>query len=173
MNASQLEALIRNISDYPKPGIQFKDITPLLSHPKAIQSAVDLMVKPFLSMGIDVVVATEARGFLFGPSLATYLDAGFVPVRKSGKLPSETISHHYELEYGTDCLEIHNDSIQPGQKVLLVDDLLATGGTIGATRTLVEKLGAEVVGFTFLIELLFLKGKDKIGPGLVHSIIQY
>lgn len=173
MDSQKLQSFIRDIPDYPKEGILFKDITPLLGHPLAIQSAVDLMAEPFKNERIDFVAATEARGFLFGPSMATYLDAGFVPVRKPGKLPSETISHSYELEYGTDTLEIHKDAIYPGAKVLLVDDLLATGGTINATKQLVENLRGEVVGYSFLIELKFLNGREILGGKNIHTVIEY
>jgi len=173
MDAVKLKSFIRDIPDYPKEGIIFKDITPLLAHPLAIQSAVDLMAEPFKNERIDFIAATEARGFLFGPSMATYLDAGFIPVRKPGKLPSETIAHSYELEYGTDTLEIHKDSIFKGAKVLIVDDLLATGGTVGATKALVESLGGEVVGFSFLIELSFLKGREALGNPRINAVVKY
>lgn len=173
MDSQKLKSFIRDIPDYPKEGIIFKDITPLLAHPLAIQSAVDLMAEPFKNDRIDFVAATEARGFLFGPSMATYLDAGFIPVRKPGKLPYKTNSYSYELEYGTDTLEIHQDAIYPGAKVLLVDDLLATGGTICATKNLVENLGGEVVGCAFLIELGFLNGRQALGETPVHAVIDY
>lgn len=173
MDSQKLKSFIRDIPDYPKEGIIFKDITPLLAHPLAIQSAVDLMAEPFKNDRIDFVAATEARGFLFGPSMATYLDAGFIPVRKPGKLPYKTNSYSYELEYGTDTLEIHQDAIFPGAKVLLVDDLLATGGTICATKNLVENLGGEVVGCAFLIELGFLNGRQALGETPVHAVINY
>lgn len=173
MDSQKLKSFIRDIPDYPKEGIIFKDITPLLAHPLAIQSAVDLMAEPFKDMRVDFVAATEARGFLFGPSMATYLDAGFVPVRKPGKLPYETISHSYSLEYGEDTLEIHKDAIFPGARVLLVDDLLATGGTIAATKSLIEEIGGEVIGSAFLIELKFLDGHKALGNTPVHSVIEY
>lgn len=173
MDSQKLKSFIRDIPDYPQKGIIFKDITPLLAHPLAIQSAVDLMAQPFKNDRIDIVAATEARGFLFGPSMATYLDAGFVPVRKPGKLPHDTLSHSYELEYGEDTLEIHRDAIHPGAKVLLVDDLLATGGTIAATKNLVESLGGVVVGCSFLIELGFLSGRIALGDTPIHAVIDY
>lgn len=173
MDSQKLKSFIRDIPDYPKEGIIFKDITPLLAHPLAIQSAVDLMAQPFMDLRVDFVAATEARGFLFGPSMATYLDAGFIPVRKPGKLPHETISHSYSLEYGEDTLEIHKDAIFPGAKVLLVDDLLATGGTMAATQSLIEEIGGEVIGASFLIELKFLDGHKALGKTPIHSVIEY
>jgi adenine phosphoribosyltransferase len=168
-----LKALVRDVHDFPKPGIVFKDIAPLLRNPSAMRAATDRMAAPFLESDIDVVVAAEARGFLFGPGLAERLNAAFSPVRKPGKLPYSTKSVEYELEYGTDKLEIHTDGIAPGEKVLLVDDVLATGGTMAATARLVEELGGHVSGFSFLIELKFLDGQAKLGDAPVHSLIEY
>jgi adenine phosphoribosyltransferase len=173
MNLDELRASIRNIADFPKAGITFRDITTLLADPRALHAALEEMVQPFRSEKIDYVVATESRGFIFGVPLALELNAGFVPVRKPGKLPGETLSRSYTLEYGKDSLEIHKDALPPGAKVLLVDDLLATGGTITATRQLVEEAGAQVVGCTFLIELTFLPGRQILGQMPVHSVIQY
>ena len=167
-----LEQLLRDVPDFPKPGIVFKDITPLLADPAALKEAVRLLADPYRDAGIDIVVGVESRGFIFGPAVAIELGAGFVPTRKPGKLPAETISASYELEYGTDTLEIHADAIQPGQKVVLIDDLIATGGTIAAVRELIEKLGGEILGASFLVELCFLNGRDKL-PGIeIHSLIE-
>jgi len=169
---SALEQLLRDVPDFPKPGIIFKDITPLLADTAALKEAVRLLADPYRDAGVDVVVGVESRGFIFGPAVAIELGAGFVPTRKPGKLPAETISASYELEYGTDTLEIHADAIKPGQKVVLIDDLIATGGTIAAVRELIEKLGGEILGASFLVELCFLNGRDKL-PGLdVRSLIQ-
>ena len=170
---SNLARFIRDVPDFPKPGIIFKDITPLLADPAAFRQAVDQLAEPFRGAGVEVVVAAEARGFIFGGAVACELGAGFVPVRKPGKLPAETTSETYQLEYGTDTLEIHTDAVRPGQKVLLLDDLLATGGTMAATARLVEKLGAEVVGVAFLIELSFLRGREKLKDYNLITLIQY
>lgn len=170
---SNLARFIRDVPDFPKPGIIFKDITPLLADPAAFRQAVDQLAEPFRGAGVEAVVAAEARGFIFGGAVACELGAGFVPVRKPGKLPAETTSETYELEYGTDTLEIHTDAIRPGQKVLLLDDLLATGGTMAAIVRLVEKLGAEVVGIAFLIELSFLGGREKLKGYNLISLIRY
>ena len=153
-----LTALIRDIPDFPKPGIRFKDITPLLSDPSGLSLAVELMANPWRDHRPDLVVGAESRGFIFGTALAQSLSCGFVPVRKPGKLPYETVSVEYELEYGTDTLEMHKDAITPGQKVLLVDDLIATGGTAKAACDLIERLGGQVLGLVVLIELEELKG---------------
>ncbi|MCR4337966.1 MAG: adenine phosphoribosyltransferase, partial [Candidatus Omnitrophica bacterium] len=159
--------------NFPKEGIIFKDITTLLRNPDAFQEAVNRLAEKFENEKIDHVVGVESRGFIFGSVLAYKLKAGFVPVRKKGKLPYETKSVTYELEYGTDTLEIHKDAILPGQRVLIVDDLLATGGTIKAVVDLVKGLGADVLGVAFLIELTFLKGKEKIKDFPIYSIIEY
>jgi len=168
-----LTALIRDIPDFPKPGIRFKDITPLLSDPSGLSLAVELMANPWRDDRPDLVVGAESRGFIFGTALAQSLSCGFVPVRKPGKLPYETVSVEYELEYGTDTLEMHKDAIKPGQKVLLVDDLIATGGTAKAACDLIERLGGEVLGLVVLIELEALKGRDLMGPIEVHSLLRY
>lgn len=168
-----LESRIRNIPDWPKPGIQFKDITPVLTDPVALTVCIEEMATPFLEQGIDLVLGTEARGFLFAPALALRLGAGVVLARKPGKLPWKTYRQDYALEYGTDALEIHQDAVKPGQKVLLVDDLLATGGTISAAAELVRKAGGLVAGYAFLIELSFLPGRSRLTDAPVHSLIRY
>lgn len=170
---SDLARLVRNIPDWPKPGIQFKDITTLLADPAGLKAAIQGLADPFRDKGVDLVLGTEARGFLFAPAVAIELSAGVVLARKPGKLPWQTFSEGYALEYGTDALEVHIDAVIPGQKVLLVDDLLATGGTMTAAMRLVEKLGGEVVGCAFLIELTFLPGRERLAPRPVHSLIQY
>ena len=167
-----LESLIRDVPDFPKAGIVFKDITPMLADPAAMKDVVAQLAAPYRDAGVDVVVGMESRGFIFGPAVACELGAGFVPTRKPGKLPAETLSESYELEYGTDTLEIHADAIKPDQKVLMVDDLIATGGTMAAACALVNRLGGEIVGAAFVIELSFLNGRDKI-PGVeVLSLMQ-
>lgn len=170
---SDLAELVRNVPDWPKPGIQFKDITPLLSDPAGLKQAIADLSEPFRNLGVDLVLGTEARGFLFAPAVALALGAGVVLARKPGKLPWKTLRESYELEYGTDALEVHQDAAKPGQKVLLVDDLLATGGTMLAAAKLVERLGGIVVGCAFLIELSFLPGRERLSPRPVHSLIQY
>ncbi|MCX5661887.1 MAG: adenine phosphoribosyltransferase [Planctomycetota bacterium] len=166
--------LIRDIPDWPKPGILFKDITPLLRNPSGLAMAVEMMANPFRGQKIDLVVGAESRGFIFGTAIAQSLSAGFVPVRKPKKLPHTTHAMEYDLEYGTDRVEMHVDAILPGQRVLLVDDLLATGGTMGACCRLVHKLGGEIVGLTVLIELTFLPGRKSLaGFGDVHSVVRY
>ena len=169
----ELKKFIRNIPDFPKKGILFRDITPLLNNPTVFKKALEKLLEPFSSRKIDKVVAVEARGFILGGVISYLLNAGFVPVRKKGKLPYETLKVEYDLEYGKDVLEIHVDSIKKGEKVLIVDDLLATGGTAEATAQLVEKMGGEVVGIAFLIELTELKGKEKLKGYFVHSLIKY
>ena len=168
-----LPRLIRDIPDFPKPGIRFKDITPLLADPSGLSLAVELMANPWRDDRPDLVVGAESRGFIFGTALAQSLSCGFVPVRKPGKLPYETVSIEYELEYGKDTLEMHKDAIKPGQKVLLVDDLIATGGTAKAACDLIEGLGGEVLGLVVLIELAELKGRDLMGDVEVHSLLRY
>ncbi|MBK8804065.1 MAG: adenine phosphoribosyltransferase [Fibrobacteres bacterium] len=170
---SKLADLVRNIPNWPKPGIQFKDITTLLRDPEGLRLAVEDLSRPFQGAGVDLVLGTEARGFLFAPAIALHLGAGCILARKPGKLPWRTVSQSYQLEYGTDCLELHEDAIQPGQRVLLVDDLLATGGTILAATALVHRLGGVVAGYAFLVELSFLPGREKLGSAPVHSLIQY
>ena len=173
MSADDLRAKIREIPDFPKPGILFYDITTLLKDAAAFKESIELMLEPFRGEQIDVVVGMESRGFIFSAPMAIELGAGFVPVRKLGKLPAETVSVEYSLEYGTNTLEIHRDALTPGQKVLIVDDLLATGGTVLGTIELVKMLKADVVGLAFLVELLFLKGRERLGEYTTHSVIQY
>jgi len=164
---------IRDIPDFPKPGILFRDITPLLASPEAFGEAIRLLADHYRDKHIDAIVAAEARGFIFAAPLALELGISFVPIRKPGKLPFDTHSFHYELEYGTDTLEVHIDGVSPGQQVLVVDDLLATGGTMAACCHLVEKSGAQVVGCAFLVELLDLNGAEQIRPYDNFSLIQY
>ncbi len=168
-----LTKYIRAVPDFPKPGILFRDITPLLRSPEAFREAVARMAEPYRTAGIDVVAAAEARGFIFAAPLALALNVGFVPVRKPGKLPFDTHAFHYDLEYGSDTLEIHRDGIAHGQRVLLVDDLLATGGTIEACCRLVETSGAKVAGCVFLIELVSLGGAERLSAYKPYSLIQY
>ena len=168
-----LKSFIRDVNDFPKPGIVFKDITPLFNDPSALRTASEELAKLVNGRPVDKVVGMESRGFIFAPILASQLNAGFVPVRKKGKLPYETISEVYGLEYGTDELEIHVDAISPGEKVLIHDDVLATGGTAEAVRKLVEKMGGEVVQCNFLITLEFLNGREKLKGLDVASLIQY
>lgn len=171
--ATALDRLIRNIPDFPKPGILFRDITPLLQDPAGLSLAVEFLTQPFRDKHIDVVVGAESRGFIFGTAVARNLTAGFVPIRKPGKLPGAKMSLTYELEYGTDTLEIHADAVKPGQRVLMVDDLLATGGTMQACCELVEKLGGEIIGISFLIELLGLQGRDRLVKWPTYSLLSY
>ena len=173
MSVESLRAEIREVQDFPKPGILFYDITTLIKQPKPFAEAIDLMVAPFKDTKVDVVVGMESRGFIFSAPMAIALGAGFVPVRKLGKLPGETISVEYALEYGTNTLEIHKDAISAGQRVLVVDDLLATGGTVLGTIELIRQLKADIVGLSFLVELLFLKGRDRLSEYDIHSIVQY
>ena len=173
MTPEELRAKIREIPDFPKPGILFYDITTLLKDPAAYRAAIDAMLAPYAGLAIDIVVGMESRGFIFSAPLAYKMGAGLVPVRKLGKLPAETISVEYALEYGSNTLEVHRDAIQPGQKVLIVDDLLATGGTVNGTVELVQRLKGEVVGLAFLVELGFLKGRDRLAGQTVTSVITY
>ncbi|HLF17364.1 MAG TPA: adenine phosphoribosyltransferase [Candidatus Omnitrophota bacterium] len=170
---SELRSHIRDIPNFPKEGIIFKDITTLLKQKDAFKKSVDLLVKKFKKENIEYVVGVEARGFIFGATVAYKLGAGFIPVRKKGKLPHKTKRISYALEYGTDELEIHEDALTPNSRVLIVDDLLATGGTIRAVCDLVKAQGAQIAGVAFLVELGFLKGKDKLKDVLVYSIIKY
>jgi adenine phosphoribosyltransferase len=167
-----LESFIRNVPDFPKKGILFKDITPLLADPAALREACSRLARPFADKGVTRVVGIESRGFLFGTPVAERLGAGFVPVRKPGKLPAATVSQRYDLEYGTDEIQMHADAVAAGDRVLLIDDLLATGGTMAAACQLVRKLGAAVVGVAFVIELCFLNGRDKLAGYDVHSLIK-
>lgn len=168
-----LKQKIRDIMDFPKEGICFKDITTLLKDGEAFRYAIKELAENFKDKGVELVAGPEARGFLIGAPLAYELGAGFVPARKSGKLPANTVSSEYELEYGKDKLEMHVDAIKQGQKVLVVDDLLATGGTIYSTIEMVEQLGGDIVGVAFLIELTFLKGRDNLKGYDIYSIIKY
>lgn len=167
------ESYIRNVPDFPVKGIQFKDITTLLKNGELFAQAVDQMYEPFRETEIDKIVAIEARGFIFGAALAYKLNCGFVPIRKPGKLPAEVLKEFYELEYGKDSIEIHSDGLEAGDRVLLVDDLLATGGTAAASCRLVEKLGAEIVGLSFLVELTELNGRSLLKNYTVHSLIDF
>jgi adenine phosphoribosyltransferase len=169
----ELKSYIRNVPDFPKKGIGFKDITTLLKEPEPFRQAVQTMCEPFNDRKPDHVVGIESRGFIFGGAIAVELGAGFIPIRKPGKLPAETMREEYTLEYGIDSIEIHRDSIQKGARLLLVDDLLATGGTAAAAIRLIKRLGGVVVGAVFLIELCFLNGREKLGDVPVHVLIQY
>ena len=173
MSAEALRGKIREVPDFPKPGILFYDITTLLKDADAYHEAIQLMLAPHRDEGIDIVVGMESRGFIFSSPMAYLLSAGLVPVRKLGKLPAETITVEYALEYGSNTLEMHRDAIEPGQRVLIVDDLLATGGTVNGTIELVERLNGEVVGLAFLVELEFLKGRDRLAGRKVTSVIKY
>ncbi|MFH1746287.1 MAG: adenine phosphoribosyltransferase [Planctomycetota bacterium] len=168
-----LERLIRDVPDFPKPGILFKDIMPLLADPAGLALAVELMVQPFRGRQIDAVVGAESRGFIFGTAVARELSVGFVPIRKPGKLPGPTHRYEYALEYGTDALEIQVDAIKPGQQVLIIDDLLATGGTLAACAKLVQELGGSVMAIAVLIELADLHGRKLLGDHQVYSILKY
>ena len=168
-----LKSKIRHVPDFPKPGILFYDITTLLQDPAGFRQAVDALSAPFSDQGIELVVGIESRGFIFGAAVADRLGAGFSPVRKPGKLPSTTIRGSYDLEYGSDALEIHDDAVGRGQRVLIVDDLLATGGTARATCELVSKLGGDVVALAFLIELVGLNGREKLEGQTLHTVLKY
>lgn len=167
------EKYIRSILDFPKEGIDFKDITTLLKTPKVFSEAIQDLSQMVADLDFDLVVSPEARGFMIGAPIAFHLEKGFIPIRKPGKLPGETASHRYELEYGTDALEIHKDAIQKGQKVILCDDLLATGGTLAAAIAMIESLGGEVCGVLCLIELTFLEGRKKLKNIPIQSLIKY
>jgi adenine phosphoribosyltransferase len=173
MGEPELRALIRDIPDFPKPGIVFKDIAPLLAQPRALREAVGALAEYGRGLDVECVVAAEARGFLLGPALALDLGAGFALARKPGKLPYETVSAEYALEYGSDRLELHTDAVRRGTRVLVHDDLLATGGTARALCELVERLGGEVVGCGFLIELAFLGGRERLAPHGAHAVVTY
>src|SRR4029079_304489 len=168
-----LKAKIRSVPDFPKAGITFFDITTLLRDRDGFDATIDALAGPFAGKKIDLVVGVESRGFILGGAVADRLKAGFAPVRKKGKLPSHTVRETYDLEYGTDCLEIHSDSVERGQRVLIVDDVLATGGTAAATTALVRKLGGDVQALAFLIELEFLKGRTKLPSETIHSVWKY
>jgi adenine phosphoribosyltransferase len=173
MEIAELKAKIRDIKDFPTEGILFKDITTLLKDGPAFRYVIDAIASRYQKERVELVVGIESRGFIFGGALAHQLRAGFVPVRKLGKLPGKTIEVEYELEYGRDALAVHEDAIKPGQRVLAVDDLLATGGTMAATLRLIRQLGGDVVGVAFLIELAFLRGRDKLKEESLHSLIVY
>jgi adenine phosphoribosyltransferase len=173
MSAEELRAKIREIPYFPKPGILFYDITTLLKDPGAYREAIDLMLEPYREAKVDLVVGMESRGFIFSGPIAYMLNAGLVPVRKLGKLPAETVSVEYALEYGSNTLEIHKDAIAAGQRVLIVDDLLATGGTVHGTIELVERLKGEIVGLAFLVELVSLKGRERLQNYNTTSVIRY
>jgi adenine phosphoribosyltransferase len=168
-----LKAAIREIPDWPKKGILFYDVTTLLKQPRCFKDTIDALIEPYQGKQIDLVLGMEARGFIFAPTVAYALNAGFVPVRKPGKLPAASFRAEYQLEYGTDCLEVHQDAIQPGQRVLIVDDLIATGGTALAVAGLAEKMGANVIGLAFVVELSFLHGRDKLTKYDVSALLKY
>jgi len=168
-----LKSMIREVPDFPKPGILFYDITTLLKDPVGLHASVDVLANHYVGDKVDCVVGIEARGFIFAPTVAYRLNAGFIPVRKPNKLPAATARAAYNLEYGADALEIHRDAISPGQNVLVIDDLLATGGTAAAVAGLIESLGGRVVGLGFLIELESLRGRDKLSKYDVHSVLKY
>ena len=168
-----LKAAIREVPNWPKKGILFYDVTTLLKRADAFRAAIDALIAPYREKQVDIVVGIEARGFIFAPTVAYALGAGFVPVRKPGKLPAATFRATYELEYGSDSLEIHQDAIQPGQRVLIVDDLIATGGTARAVAELVERMGGTIVGLAFLVELDFLKGREKLRKYDVTALLTY
>ncbi len=174
MTMTALETFIRDVPDFPKPGIIFKDITPLLRSPEALTAACTQLAHPFREQGITIVAGIESRGFIFGSIVAQNLGAGFVPIRKPGKLPWTTRRHEYILEYGSDALEIHDDALAPSDRVLVIDDVLATGGTLGAAMHLVRGSGATLSGAAVVIELGFLGGREKIGNGVpLHSVVRY
>lgn len=166
-------SLIRDVPDFPSPGILFRDITPLLAQPEALAGLIDLLANRYRDAGIQKVIGIESRGFIFGAPLACRLGAGFVPARKLGKLPAEVIQESYDLEYGVNTLTMHVDAIAPAEKVLVIDDVIATGGTIEATCKLAERLGAQIVEVVTIIELTFLKGRDKLGRRPFYSIMQF
>lgn len=168
-----LDRFIRDVPDFPKPGIIFKDITPLLASPVALSAAVEGLAAPFRDAGITRVAAIESRGFIFGAPVAQLLGCGFVPIRKPGKLPCKTVRHEYALEYGSDCIEVHDDALSESDRVLIVDDVLATGGTAAAAVHLVEHFGASVAGVSLVVELKFLGGRSKLGRVPVHTLLAY
>ena len=171
LSHEDLRSFIRDVPDFPKPGILFRDITPLLASPEAFRAAVQYMAEPFRDRPIDLVAAAEARGFVFAAPLALELRAGFVPIRKPGKLPYETHSYSYELEYGTNTVEMHRDAVVAGHRILLVDDVLATGGTMEACCKLVEQAGGQIVACVFLLELAYLHGRNRLKPYEIHSVL--
>jgi len=173
LNCDELKRLIREVPDFPKKGILFYDITTLLKDKAGYATLIDLLAERYIGKDVDLILGMEARGFIFGPALAYRLNAGFVPVRKPGKLPAATTRVEYDLEYGSNVLEVHQDAIHKGQRVLIVDDLLATGGTAEATAKLATMLGAKITGLAFVVELDFLKGRDKLKPYDVFSVLHY
>ena len=170
---NNLEGLIRDIPDFPEEGVIFKDITPVLAHPGALSELIDAMAEPFVGLGITKVAGIEARGFTLATPVADHLGAGFIPLRKPGKLPYETVKEDYELEYGFDSLEVHTDAVEDGEKVLLVDDVIATGGTASAAIRLLRQVGADVIGFSVFIELVFLNGASKLDGVPLHALLRY
>ena len=168
-----LKQHIKHVPDFPKAGILFYDITTLLRDPEGFKITIDMLASPFVDKGINAVVGIESRGFILGAAVAQRINAGFIPIRKPGKLPSKTLKESYALEYGTDALEVHEDAVEKGQRVLIVDDVLATGGTAAAAAQLVRKLGGDLHGLAFLIELEFLNGRSKLGSEDVFSVLQY
>ena len=172
-NLAQLKELIREVPDFPEPGISFKDITTLLRDADGLRDTIDAMAGKYADIEVDLIVGVESRGFVVGTPMALHMGCGFVPIRKPGKLPGATISQEYTLEYGSDAVEIHNDAIGRGERVLMIDDLLATGGTMEASCLLVERLGADIVGIGFLVELMFLNGRERLTKYRVDSLIQY
>ena len=173
MNTDDLESLIRDVPDFPKPGISYKDITTLLKDAKGLRATVGAMLKPFATEHIELVVGIESRGFILATPMAIELGCGFIPMRKPGKLPAETLRQEYDLEYGSDSIEIHADAVASGQRVLLVDDVLATGGTLAASCQLLKNLGAEIVGISVLAELAFLKGRERLPDCRFERVIVY
>jgi len=171
--AADIERAIRNVPDFPKPGIQFKDITPVLADARLFNGAISLLTQPFQPGEVDAVVGIDARGFIFAAAAAVQLQAGFIPIRKKGKLPYSTHEQDYALEYGTGTVAVHTDALKPGARVILIDDLLATGGTAQAAAALVTKLGAQILEFSFLIELSFLNGREKLKGVPIRSVVTY
>ena len=170
---NDLKSMIRNVPDFPKKGIGFKDITTLLKEPKSFRQSIMALCDPFRETNLDAIVGIESRGFIFGGAMAVELEVGFIPIRKPGKLPAETEKEEYTLEYGVDAVEIHKDAIREGMSILIVDDLLATGGTAAAAVRLVRKLGGVIEGAAFLIELCFINGREKLGDILIHVLVEY
>src|SRR6185295_15312597 len=173
LTSSEIERAIRNVPDFPKPGIQFKDITPVLADPRLFAGSIDLLIDGFKPGEVDAVVGIDARGFIFAAAAALRLQAGFIPVRKKGKLPYQTLEEEYSLEYGSATVAVHVDALKPGSRVLLIDDLLATGGTAAAAAALVNRLGAQILEISFLIELSFLAGRQKLKDYPVRSLVVY
>ena len=168
-----MKEFIRDVPDFPKPGILFKDITPLLGNPAALEDAIGRLAEPFHSQRIDWVAGVESRGFIFGALVAARLGVGFLPVRKPGKLPRETFREEFQLEYGSNAVEIHRDALGPGRRILVVDDVLATGGTAAATGKLIQRAGGEVISMAFLLELAFLEGRKRLAGFEIHCLLQY